>query len=170
MKSFGTSSLKMVFLLVVFFLIAALPLAAQSSTTKSPGFDMTGLPQWSKDLRRGEIVAFGSFPFTFFFTTFFMDIYRSSNHDWDRRYAPWPVKAAGAVNMTHEEQILTLGVAIGSSILVAVADHLIVRYQRNKQEREIRNLPEGTPIIIRQPMESSPEETLIALDTESEIP
>ena len=164
--------LRMCFIFIVFSVFSRAPLEAQSSsTTSSPiAFDMTGFPQWTKDLRRGEIVAFGSFPFTMFFSSFFMDIYRASNNDWDMRYAPWPVKAAGAVNMTQDEHFLVLGIAIGSSILIAVADHFIVRYQRNKQERKIQNLPAGTPIIIRKPLESSSEESPIIPDTESETP
>jgi hypothetical protein len=164
--------LKVFFILFVFSVFSIAPLEAQSSSTtsSSPGFDMTGFPQWTKDLRRGEIVAFGSFPFTMFFTTFFMDIYRASNNGWDMRYAPWPLKAPGAIGMTQEQHYRVLGIASASSILIAVADHLIVRYQRNKQARELRNLPTGTPIIIRQPMESSSEESPITLDTESATP
>jgi hypothetical protein len=111
-------------------------------------------------------VAFGSFPFTLFFSNFFMDTYRASNNNWDMRYAPWPVKAPGAISMTQEEHLLVLGFAVGGSILIAVADHLIVRYQRNKQAREIQNLPAGTPIIIRQPLGSSTEESPVIPDQE----
>jgi hypothetical protein len=136
---------------------------AQSSSTSSGNlgstqFDMTGFPQWARDLRRGEIVAFGSFPFAFFFTNFAYDMYRSATHGWDRRYAPWPVKAAGAVELTKKEQMATLGIAAGGAVLIAVVDHLIVRYRRNKRESEIRSLPAGTPIIIRRPMGEEPDE------------
>jgi len=125
---------------------------AGAQTTSSGAFDMSGSPQWLKDLRRGEIVAFGSFPFTFFFTSFAIDTYRTATHNWDTRYAPWPMKSAGAVDMTWNEQALTIGVAAGSSVLIAVIDHLIVRHNRNKQIQQIQSLPPGTPIIIRRPM------------------
>ena len=144
--------LKMIFVFIV--LCLALPLEAQTGL----GFDMTGSPQWAKDLRRGEIVALGSFPFAFFFSNFFIDVYRASMNGWDMRYAPWPLKSAGFVSMTQEEHLLTLGFAVGGSILIAVADHVIVRYRRHKQAQEIRNLPTGTPIIIKR--STNPEESL----------
>ncbi|MDR2618574.1 MAG: hypothetical protein LBC62_06860 [Treponema sp.] len=154
---------KAVFLAALLFAFCALRAAwAQSSPATIPSasaaFDMTGFPQWAKDLRRGEIVAFGSFPFAFFFTNFAYDMYRSASHGWDRRYAPWPVKAAGSVGLTQREQLATLGVAAGGSVLIAVADHLILRYKRNKREKEIRSLPAGTPIIIRRPLDAEADE------------
>jgi hypothetical protein len=115
-------------------------------------FDMTGFPQWAKDLRRGEIIAFGSFPFAYFFTNFFYDTYRCATNGWDTRYAPWPVKSSDAVEKTQQEQFVALGIAAGGAVLIAVADHIIVRYKRNKALEEIRHLPEGTPIIIRRPL------------------
>ncbi|GHU64681.1 hypothetical protein FACS189447_02030 [Spirochaetia bacterium] len=123
-----------------------------SANTTSSQFDMTGFPLWAKDLRRAEIVAFGSFPFTYFFTNFSIDTYRYATHDWDRRYAPWPIKASGSFDLSQDEQFRNLGIAAGGAVLVAVVDHLIVRYKRNKAAEQIRNLPAGTPIIIRRPL------------------
>ena len=148
--------LKIGWILIIIHL--AVPLRAQSSTTTTTttqGFDMTDMPQWAKDLRRGEIVAFGTFPFTLFFSGFLMDTYRTASNDWDRRYAPFPFTAAGSVSMTQNERLLTLGFAVGGSILIAVVDHLVVRYRRNKLAQEILSQSPGTPIIIRQPMDSS---------------
>jgi hypothetical protein len=108
-------------------------------------------PLWVRDLRRAEIVAIGSFPFTYFLATFSMDTYRSSAHEWDRRYAPWPLKAAGAVDMTKEEHLITIGIATAGSILVSLTDFIIVWIERSKREKEIEQLPQGSPIIIRKP-------------------
>jgi hypothetical protein len=137
----------------LFFLSAFSSLSAQSqSTLPATQFDTSEFPQWAKDLRRGEIVAFGSFPFAFFFATISMDLYRSANHGWDRRYAPWPVKPAGSIDMTKDEQILTLSLAAGGAVLIALTDYAIVRYKRSKAEQRSRELPAGTPIIIRKPL------------------
>ena len=158
----------------IFFVLTTFPLEAQSSTTENNQvFDMTGFPQWTRDLRRSEIVAFGSFPFTLLLSRFFMDTYRSATNDWDRRYAPWPFTAAGAVDMTQEQHIMTLGFAIGGSIIIGVVDHLIVRYRRNRQEQELRSLPSGTPIIIRHPIDEEhigEESSGEGIDLENESP
>jgi hypothetical protein len=54
--------------------------------------------------------------------------------------------------MTRNEQLLTIGIAAGTSVIIALVDYLIVRNQRNKRAQEIRNLPPATPIIIRRPI------------------
>jgi hypothetical protein len=113
-------------------------------------------PRWVKDLRRAEIVAFGSFPFAIFFSSFTMDTYRSAQNNWDRRYAPWPLKGAGAIDMNDEEHMTTLNAAIVTSLTIALADYLIVRYKRTKAERELMALPEGDLIIIRTPWPAEP--------------
>ena len=65
-----------------------------------------------------------------------MDLYRCASHDWDRRYAPWPFKAAGAAPMSPGELKAMFGIAISSSLAIAVADHLIVRHKRNRAALE----------------------------------
>ena len=151
-----------ILLAVILFLLAGnSTLAAQISSSPATGsthFDMTGFPQWTRDLRRAEIIAFGSFPFMFFFTNLGVDTYRFASNAWDMRYAPWPLKPAGAVDQTHEQKVLTLGIAAGGSILIALIDFGIVMLKRNRAERESRNLPAGTPIIIRKPLDEEAEE------------
>ena len=154
-------------LLLIVCLLITFQAHAQSQAAGTSGKDVSGkaasgtntavFPQWALDLRRGEIVAFGSFPFTFFFTSFFVDTYRSATHGWDPRYAPWPVKSAGAVDMTSGEQMLTIGVAAGSAVVIAVVDHFIMRHNRNKQQQQIQALSPGTQIIIRRPAPDAPD-------------
>jgi hypothetical protein len=161
MKNFSlkTAGFFLIAILFIFIQGHADAQADDSSEIVAPNqFDMTGFPQWSKDLRRGEIIAFGSFPFAYFFTNFGIDTYRYATHDWNKQYAPWPIKGAGAIELSQHEQFRNLGIAAGGSVLIAVIDHLIVRYKRNKAAEKIRNLPEGTPIIIRTPFDE--EETI----------
>jgi hypothetical protein len=130
-------------------LLTSPSLFAQTTTTTEP--EPLELPQWAKDLRRAEIVAFGSLPFTMFFATTIMDTFRYVNHGNDIAYAPWPMKGAGAVNMNTDEAVLTIMGAIGGSLLISLADYLVVRYKRNKAEKALLDLPKGEPIIIRRP-------------------
>jgi hypothetical protein len=52
--------------------------------------------------------------------------------------------------------------------LFALVDHGIVRYRRNRAEREIRALAPGTPVIIRTPLyEEEEEEEGEYLDSET---
>jgi len=130
---------------------------AYSQTTGDAGmtstqFDMSGFPLWAKDLRRGEIVAFGSFPFMYFFSNFGFDTYRWANHNNDMRYAPWPFNSAGTVGKTMDEKFITLGIAAGGSILIALVDYGIMRYKRNLLEKEKSSHPVGSPEINRRPL------------------
>jgi hypothetical protein len=108
-------------------------------------------PQWAKDLRRAEIVAFGAFPFAMFFSIMGMDLYRSATHDWDSQYYPWPLKPAGAVPMDTDQHLMTLGFASAGAIVFALADHIIVRVKRARAEKQRLDLPEGDLIILRKP-------------------
>lgn len=167
-KNFAFSFRK-ILLFVSLVLLSRGPLEAQTSASVSPGgaggagvsteFDTSGFPQWGKDLRRGEIVAFGAFPFAYFFSNFGVDIYRSARHGWDNRYAPWPFKGQDSISKDKDDRILTIGVAAVTSIAIALVDYSIERYKRRRAAEELENLPEGTPIIIRKPLTEESAET-----------
>jgi hypothetical protein len=158
MKNRGTTR-RLFFIFLVFFL-SALHVRGQTSTNtealKSVSFDTSDFPQWVKDIRRFEIVAFGAFPFAMFTATFAMDTQRwaSNGMDWSeegRRYAPWPLKSAGAVKMTNKEYEMTMAIAAGLSGAIALADFVVVQIQRYSARKRAENLPAGTPIIIKKP-------------------
>jgi hypothetical protein len=116
-------------------------------------------PLWAKDLRRAEIITFGSLPFTLFFSAIAMDTYLWANHNWDTRYAPWPIRSAGAIEMSMDQRFLTLGIALGASILISVADHIIIRVKRSNEAKKAAALPSGDPIITRRPIYEEDDES-----------
>ena len=151
--------------LISIIICMALPLEAQSAATKtSPGFDMTGFPQWTKDLRRGGIVAFGSFSFALFTTTFITECVRwntEANMDWSeegRRYAPWPFKSTGAIEMGSKEREMTFITAAGLSVAIALTDFIIVQIKRAKERRRAESLLPGTATIDRRPYPETEQE------------
>ena len=109
------------------------------------------IPQWLKDLRRWEIITFGVFPFSMFFTTFGVDMVRWSNNGWDRRYAPWPMKSAGAIAMERKETEMTIAIAAGVSIGVSIIDLIIVQIKRAKERKRAEAIPVGTAEITITP-------------------
>jgi len=154
---------------VLFLLLAAsvFSVPAQTNnaiitTPKTPPVKTT--PQWAKDIRRWEIVAFGSIPFTMLVATTAVDISRwnkANGMDFSsegRRYAPWPLKSSGAVAMKRKEIETTLLIAGSLSIGVAVADQIIVQVKRYKARKRAEALPVGTAIIIRKPLFEEPSE------------
>jgi hypothetical protein len=158
--------MKKVLLLCLLLMPAFHVLAQTQNTESSPAFDTTDFPQWAKDLRRWEIVAFGTFPFTMLFTTTFMDIHRWNKangmnfSEEGRRYAPWPLKSAGAVSMTNSEMTRTIQIAAAASVALAFIDLIIVKAKEKKARRRAESIPVGTTIIIRTPLpeeETEPE-------------
>ncbi|MCL2008444.1 MAG: hypothetical protein FWG77_10195 [Treponema sp.] len=144
-------------LVLFFFLFSLIPSFAQTNEMGSSYFDMSEFPQWARDLRRGEIIAFGAFPFAYFFTNFGYDAYRWSNNAWDNRYAPWPFNSAGTVQKTQEEQLRTIGIAAGAAIVIAIVDYGIMRARRDRLERERLEAQIEAPIIIRTPLNEESE-------------
>lgn len=157
---------------LLFFILILSPSYAAAQTTAAAtaplaavSFDMSDFPQWARDIRRFEIVTFGSFPFTMFTATFAMDTYRwsqANGMDWSdagRRYAPWPLKSAGAVSMESREYEMTIGIAAGLSLAIAVADFAIVQIKRHKARQRAESLPAGTAIITKKPWPPAAEES-----------
>jgi len=148
------------FLLILFSLLFNLTYQAQAqslSTDKPTESKPLELPQWRKDLRRFDVITFGAFPFSMFFVTFVTDMFRwkdANNFDFSeegRQYAPWPLKSAGAVEMTNEEYTRTILLAVGVSAAIALVDLLIVNVKRAKERRRIESLPSGSIEIINTP-------------------
>jgi len=135
-------------------------------------FDTKGFPQWAKDFRRWDIIAFGTFPFSMFFVSFLYDLYRWNNANGmefsaeGRRYAPWPFKSAGAVELTSKEFGRTILLAAGLSAIFAFTDLFIVKMKR-KKAATIKPPSSGSYTIKKKPYEdnATEEELNIMLDT-----
>jgi hypothetical protein len=138
--------------------LGGLPLSAQS-TGRSPAQPVSPnilpdtqsaqeFPLWARDLRRGEVVALGVFPFTMFISTFTMDSLRYFQHDMNEAYLPWPFKGPGAVEMSRKEREQTLVAALAASAAIAVIDFAIVQVNRYQEKRrtELRNQKENIRI------------------------
>jgi hypothetical protein len=113
-------------------------------------------PLWARDLRRGEVVAFGSFPFTVFFTLFAVDAYRYAEKGWDQRYAPWPLKPAGAIEMEENLRIASFAAGVGGAVIVAVVDYFLVKTKRDRNQKELESHGANEPTIIYEPWTKEP--------------
>ncbi|MDR0302281.1 MAG: hypothetical protein LBI04_08240 [Treponema sp.] len=136
-----------------------------SSSTSSNTFDTTGFPQWAKDFRRWDIIAFGVFPFSLFFATVITDLNRWNDangmdmSDMGRRYAPWPLKSAGAAEMTKDEYEKVLLTAAGISAAIACTDLIITLIKRSKERKRIESRPKSTAVIEISPYGDPPDDT-----------
>jgi hypothetical protein len=165
------------FLLLSFLFLAPVCQAASQDNSGASGntLDLTGLPQWVKDMRRWDIITFGTFPFSMFTVTFITDLVRWKKangmdfSDEGRRYAPWPLKSTGAVDMTKAEYERTILLALGVSAVLAFTDLTIVYIKRSKERQRVESLPAGaveieiTPYIL-----DEEKEVLGVIDSRSE--
>ena len=157
---------RFIFVIILFSLFFA-PLsqaAAQSANDSSESlvfFDTTGFPQWAKDARRFDIIAFGTFPFSMFFVNFFYDLYRWNNANGmdfsaqGRLYAPWPFRSAGGIDKTSVEFRNTIIIAASLSITLAIVDLIIYKSRQRRELNRIQSTPpSGSYTIIRNPDEN----------------
>jgi len=166
---------KIVFFLFIVMVFPALSVNAQNTQSKTATDDAYEFPQWAKDLRRWEIVAFGSFPFTMFMSTFAMDMHRWNTankmdfSDAGRRYAPWPLKSAGAVTMSNKEYETTMIIAASLSAVVAITDLIIIHVKRNKARQRAESLPASSTVINKQPWPIVPQQEDTADNAEAGV-
>lgn len=91
---------------------------------------------WMLDLRRFEIIGFGSVPFTLFFTRFGFDSYKYFSNGELPQYAPWPFKKDGAYVPTSDEAKGIALTAIGVSVVFAFIDLAILKLRKKKPKTD----------------------------------
>ena len=92
-------------------------------------------PRWARDLRRGEIIFFGSLPFTMFFTFESYDTYRYVANGLDPYYAPWPFRPGSTQAYSSSEKAWLVVSSLSLSLVIATVDYLIGRVH----ERDARH-------------------------------
>jgi hypothetical protein len=145
----------------VVFLMAGV-LFAQSSTNGSKAaikYDPAEFPLWARDVRRFDVITFGAFPFAFFTTTLIMDSVRYFQHDQNLKYAPWPLKPVGAIEMTTDEKFKVVGISAALAAGVALTDFIVIRIKRSKQKKASGGGGINAPVIKRTPLHPEKEST-----------
>ena len=123
------------------------------------------MPDWARDLRRGEIITFGSLPFTTLTCTFTYSLYRYCSHDFDFDYFPnfFPSSSDDA-DLDTSEQIGIILTASAISIFIGIADHIIYSNKNKKtlkEEQKNDDIQNGTIVI------TSPDDELTSPNQDS---
>lgn len=94
-------------------------------------------PAWALDLRRAEVVFFGSLPFSLFFTFEAYDLGRFAASGFDPLSAPWPFRAGSEIGAgyTPAEKGWLIAAAVTVSVGVSVVDLLLGRRSRGREDR-----------------------------------
>ena len=139
-------------------------LVAESATPEPKPYEKEEFPHWLKDIRRAEIIAFGSLPFVTFSASIYYDVYRYYDHDKQSGYEPWPFKkGATAVALTEDEQKRILAISACVSVGVALVDYGFRAVRRAIRERkaEREHQLEVDPITIEPVISASEGESTL---------
>jgi hypothetical protein len=121
-------------LCIFVLLFASLQLTFGEEIKEPVPYKEDEFPQWLKDLRRAEIVFFGTLPFTLLVSMQGYEIARFYIHDQDPLYTPWPFRSAQAPPYTFEEQMTVVGTALVISGLLALADYILGKINHREEE------------------------------------
>ena len=147
----------MLFIVVLFSLYAA-----ETEDAEPVPYSPDEFSPWQKDLRRAEIIAFGSLPFVTFMTSLGYDVFRYYTHNQREEYLPWPLKKDEiAIPLSEDEQKRVLLISVGVSVGVALFDFgyraLKRHIKRSRQDRN--NREEQRNIVIEELDNPAPDET-----------
>ncbi len=101
-------------------------------TLKPEPYGENEFPGWLKDLRRGEIIFFGSIPFMLFFSFESYDLYRYFSNGMNPGYSPWPFRGYNAIPYTDSEKAGILISSLSLSLIVAIGDYLLGLFGESK--------------------------------------
>lgn len=123
------------------------------------------MPQWVKDMRRGEIVTLGSWPFTTLMVSFSYSFAMFAYHDWDGSYFRNPFSSSGdGYSFNELKGILLTSAAISVGIGVTDLVWQIVKRERAKKKRNAEQLKN----ITITPVESNEDRTFLFEGTKKE--
>lgn len=108
-------------------LIAVLSAAGWAQSDEPVPYEEEEFPQWALDLRRGEVIFFGTLPFSLLFTSLGYSLIRYGVNNFDPAYAPAIAPGPNTVPFSQGEIIGVILTGVGLSILAAVADFIIGR-------------------------------------------
>lgn len=116
--------MKKILLTVVIILIFSGLSYSEESVDYTP-YNQSEFPGWALDLRRFEVVFFGTIPFSFLYTTTGYSIYTYASHNWDSSYAPALLGNKTPPVLTTGEKLQVLTIALGVSATAAIVDFII---------------------------------------------
>ena len=150
------------FIMLIVSLVAMNPLGAEekSSTTAEP-YAENEFPQWSKNLRRTEIITLGSLPFTTLGVTFAFGAFEY----FSGATSSFPNPFNKSTSYTGDEIKKIVGISLGVSAVIGITDLVINIVRQKKSANRLKYLQESTEHIIITPVTK---EEAVELQQESE--
>jgi hypothetical protein len=122
--------------LLCLFLITApvFTVFSQDSSGTYEAYQKDEFPEWAHQLRRGEVLFFGSLPFTLFATNIGFDFYNYASNDFNAEYLPLFSPGSGGAPIEERERFYRLTAALAGSLLIVCIDYIIGYVRENRNE------------------------------------
>ena len=135
--------LKKSFFIVLYCLFLVMSLSAAEidmTGIEVESYDNVNFPQFLLDMRRSEIVTFGSYPFTTMAVGAGYSLFRYFSSGMDSKYTPNPFIKASSANLTDAETKGIILGAAGLSIGIGIIDFFLnqIAVAKEQQEKEAK--------------------------------
>lgn len=112
------------FIIILLLLFSLSPLFGDSLPDYEP-YEEEEFPGWALDLRRGEVIFFGTIPFTFFASKLSYDLYRYASNNFDSDLVPALFGNTTPPVLNNDEKFQIILVSVSLSAFLAVLDYLL---------------------------------------------
>ncbi len=119
--------------MIILFILLPVVVYSENQENIPEEYEEDEFPGFLKDLRRAEIIFFGSLPISLFFTFEVYDISRWLYHDRQAAYSPWPFRSYEYIPYSEGDTWRILISALSVSFLVALTDFIIGRIKRDAE-------------------------------------
>jgi len=143
---------KLIFTAVLFLFAVKIPLSAAESTTAEP-YTEDEFPRWAYDVRRTEIITFGSLPFVTIAVTLCYGTYLYMNGTLDS--FPNPLDKSSD-SFSSGQQLKILGMSVGASCALGATDLIVSLIKNKKKNDRKKKLEENTKKIQIDPYYFTP--------------
>ena len=136
--------MKKIFTLVFFIFVFASVLPCYSQSSEPAPYEENEFHPILKDIRRAEIITFGSLPFVSITSALVYSFIRYCAHGFSSSYIPNPFSRTNS--FTTKEHVGILLTSLGISFGIGITDLIVASVKRSRANK--RKLLETTPITI----------------------
>ncbi len=112
------------FIIIILILFTFIPLTGETLPDYEP-YEDNEFPDWALDLRRGEVIFFGTIPFTFFASNLSYDLFRYAVNNFDPDLVPALFGNTTPPALTKDEKLQIIMVSVSLSAFLAFLDYLL---------------------------------------------
>ncbi len=88
-------------------------------------YEASEFPQWALDMRRFEVIFFGTIPFSIFYASIGYSMYTYASHNWAIEYAPALFGNKTPPKLTNDQKLEVLAVSLSISTAAALIDYFL---------------------------------------------